>query len=1079
MKKILILCFVVLTTTAFTQTSSFYYKKGIQKPITIDKSKVNIIVSNSFAKSSVDNLTPKNFDLKNTNTETEKWATIDFGSQLNDVEFLQKVNTLRNNPNIIAVGHHYKDKNNETVGTSNLFYIKLKKADDVALLQQQALAKNVVITGLVGQDPLWYGLKTTKQTTATALETANQFFATGLFDEIDPGFILRFVFDQMSASNTTSTQLNTTTGCSNDAEFNMQWGLNNPLNPATDINACAAWAIPGANGSGVKVGVVDTGIKLDHPDLTNNILQNDTYDSNLQSQPSHLSNDYQYYYYNNQGQLLYYKSNHGTHVAGIIGATGNNNIGVSGVAPACKIVAVSNQLEDNGLNISISLGYAIEWAATRDGGADIINCSWWFNNSFFDSSFLEDRILFALNEGRFGKGCIIVFSAGNNQQWQYVHYPAYIDPRIMVVGAMDREGIRAPFSSYGTSPDLELANNDVDLVAPGVAIRSLIVNMINLQPNTISTPTTTASSGNVIDQRFSDGTSMAAPHVSGTAALMLSVNPCLTGQEVRDIIEKTCQKVGGYNYVNTAGRPNGTWNNEMGYGLIDAKAATQMAKDLYIPFDLMIKDDIADLGIQPNPATNVWESPDIWVRNQQDNLQVHQTPVCYPTGQKNYVYVKVRNKGCNPTTGLETVQLYQSKTSTYINPDMPESRRANIPSYSNITNTLIGTVAMPVGLTAGQEAILKFSWQVPFPNFLPTPGGIEAQGIPAQSFNLLAKIITTTDPLAVPETLIAYNNIKNNNNIAGKSIIIKRFYNDIPYERISIGNPYNETKTFKLELLKEDAETGKAIYNEAEVNIKMDDVIYNAWQRGGKQEQNLKQTADDKKQIVENNHVLIDNVQLNANEEGFVTLNFNFLTDELTNKTNYKYHIIQRDKATNEIVGAVTYDIHKDPRPIFVADAGDDKEKDRNQTITISAQQISEPAIYNWYDTDGSLIFTGKDLTVAADVAKKYKLEVIATADGFKDYSEVEVRLKPSVLSVIAPNPATENVTIGYKINEGGSAYLMILGSYGTSYASNNYILNSNLNEININLTNYTAGFYTVALIVNGQIIDAKTLNKE
>jgi serine protease len=112
-------------------------------------------------------------------------------------------------------------------------------------------------------------------------------------------------------------------------------------------------------------------------------------------------------------------------------------------------------------------------------------------------------------------------------------------------------------------------------------------------------------------------------------------------------------------------------------------------------------------------------------------------------------------------------------------------------------------------------------------------------------------------------------------------------------------------------------------------------------------------------------------------------------------------------------------------------------------------------------------------------VAKKYKLEIIATADGFKDYTEVEVKLKPSTLDEIVPNPATENVTIGYKINQEGNAYLMILGSYGTNYDSNNYILDINNSQTTINLSSYVNGFYTVALVVNGQIVDAKTLIKQ
>lgn len=73
------------------------------------------------------------------------------------------------------------------------------------------------------------------------------------------------------------------------------------------------------------------------------------------------------------------------------------------------------------------------------------------------------------------------------------------------------------------------------------------------------------------------GTSFAAPIVSGVAALVLSVNPFLTGQEVRDIIEQTAQKVGGYSYANTSGRTNGIWHEHMGYGLVDAYAAVTTA----------------------------------------------------------------------------------------------------------------------------------------------------------------------------------------------------------------------------------------------------------------------------------------------------------------------------------------------------------------------------------------------------------------------------------------------------------------------------------------------------------------------
>ena len=170
--------------------------------------------------------------------------------------------------------------------------------------------------------------------------------------------------------------------------------------------------------------------------------------------------------------------------------------------------------------------------------------------------------------------------------------------------------------------------------------------------------------------------------------------------------------------------------------------------------------------------------------------------------------------------------------------------------------------------------------------------------------------------------------------------------------------------------------------------------------------------------------------------------------------------------------------LRKKNRTLFEAVAPD-KEVNLNEAITISAEDINEPAIYNWYDNDGNLIYQGKDLQIANAVAEKFKLEVIATTDGFKDYREVEVTLKPSTLNTITPNPASNNTTISYKLNEVNSAYIMILGSYGTTNSSNNYILDLNSTQINIDLSNYPIGFYTVALICNGQIIDAKTLIKQ
>ena len=120
-----------------------------------------------------------------------------------------------------------------------------------------------------------------------------------------------------------------------------------------------------------------------------------------------------------------------------------------------------------------------------------------------------------------------------------------------MVGATLTNGTRKSNSNYGSL---------LDVMAPGIAIPTT-----DLQGS--------AGATNIDYSLTFKDTSAACPHVAGIAALILSVNPDLTNVQVNDIIERTARKVGGYNYQTTVGRSNGTWNNQMGYGLVDAYSA--------------------------------------------------------------------------------------------------------------------------------------------------------------------------------------------------------------------------------------------------------------------------------------------------------------------------------------------------------------------------------------------------------------------------------------------------------------------------------------------------------------------------
>ncbi|MHB0961158.1 MAG: S8 family serine peptidase [Pirellulaceae bacterium] len=293
----------------------------------------------------------------------------------------------------------------------------------------------------------------------------------------------------------------------NDPRFDELWGMNNVGQTSgtidADIDAAEAWEVSTGSGRTV-VAVIDTGVDYSHEDLAQNVWTNSQEfggQAGVDDDGNGFVDDvYGYDFVNNDGDPMDDHS-HGTHVAGTIGAVGNNGLGVTGVNWNIQIMAVKAFAADGSGSTSDAIN-AINYAVAQ--GALISNNSWGGNEPF--SQAMYEAIAAAR-----GTGHIFVAGAGNGYFGLFPldndvnpFYPASYDlDNIIAVAATDHNDNMAGFSNYGAT--------SVDLAAPGVDILS-------------------TKPGNAYG--LSSGTSMATPHVTGVVALVRDLHPDWTYDRV-------------------------------------------------------------------------------------------------------------------------------------------------------------------------------------------------------------------------------------------------------------------------------------------------------------------------------------------------------------------------------------------------------------------------------------------------------------------------------------------------------------------------------------------------------------------
>ncbi len=300
-------------------------------------------------------------------------------------------------------------------------------------------------------------------------KAAKQLERTGVLEYAEPWFIPKVIISP------------------NDELIDSLWHL--PI-----IRAFEAWDVD-TGASTITIAIIDTGVDKDHPDLEDKLWVNvkDPIDGE-DNDGNGLIDDFQgWNFYDGNNDINETGFSHGTHVAGLAGASTNNVTGMAGTGWACAIMGIKA-----GDKLTLPYGYdGIVYAANN--GADVINCSW---GSFGSTQFSHDIVRYAT----YNQDALLVGGAGNDNREDRFYPASY--PEVLSVGSTDWSDGKADFSNY---------NHDIDLVAPGTLIFSL-------KNGTYG---------------YDSGTSMSSPIAAGAAGLVRHRFPELSATQVREQLRVT------------------------------------------------------------------------------------------------------------------------------------------------------------------------------------------------------------------------------------------------------------------------------------------------------------------------------------------------------------------------------------------------------------------------------------------------------------------------------------------------------------------------------------------------------------
>ena len=486
--------------------------------------------------------------------------------------------------------------------------------------------------------------------------------------------------------------------------------------------------------------------------------------------------------------------------------------------------------------------------------------------------------------------------------------------------------------------------------------------------------------------------------------------------------------------------------------------------------DLYIRDTVTDDGSMPSNAYKTWESPDIWVEDMNGNV------VDNPQGNSVYkVCVRVNNRNDIASSGTEKLFLNWAKAG--FNDQWYEYWTCDNPlpcGFGLCKGDVIGDangISLP-SIPANGSCTVKVSWNTPMAE---SYAGCTEFSCDQWHFCLLARI-HDDDVIAHENERYAdvHTLVRNHNNVAQKNVYLST---SVEYQvTIDVGNakPINLNRII---CLNPKVVSNIQITDYAEVYITLDAGLLAAIN-----------SANISGLTWVNSNTLRWNggsasipVTLPANSYYTLQTTIHFLADQIPATNNFDFDMVLRNAAGDSILGGEHYQCIRTNGRYFQAVAHDDMTILWGETASLYATDILETAEYKWYDDQGNEVGDGLTCNVSPQQNTNYTLRVTADADGYRAYSTVTVMVVDGELRMLAPNPADNQVRIGYALSRNvSSATLQILN--GSGQVVHSQMLNGGngskvTGETLVNTSSLASGSYTVRLVSsNGKVHDSKTL---